>query len=606
MASDLGLSGIVSNLDWNAVVDKLMAIEAQPLHLMQNKENNLQAVSDAWKDINSRLLNLQSLADNLADRSKLYASTASSSDTTILDASASGTAATGFYSINVGALAQAQILASNLYSDPKAQLGLSGSFQINGKTVQVSSTDSLNTIAANINAVPGIGVGASVVQVSATNWQLLLTSKTTGSAGQMTLVDTDGVLGSLGFLDPANQVQAAQDASITINGALTVTRSSNTISDVIPGVTLTLKKQGSASVTAGPDVDAVVKMVHDFADQYNSIMDFIDQKASYDPKTKKAGVLFGDPTANMLRSRIRSLVTDSVPGSGTYRTMASIGVDTGKWGEPDFGRLRVDDTKLRAAITQNLDAVGQLFGVNETNVALGQAGSKASASSTLTGSDPANVINGKTDSSQWGTPGIGWTDGTQGAFPDTLTVDFGTTRKIDQVSIFTLDSQTYPASQYGIRDFTVEYYDGSQWVNIGSFTGNQQGVVTINLLQAAQAKQLRVTVTAANSSGNAAMDGYSRILQVQAFQKGLGVGSRLSDFLKSYTTATTGALDVKQQTLKKQMDDISKSMEALQERLQMRQETMKQQFIAMEKALASLKEQSAALNGLIGQSNSSQ
>lgn len=600
MGSDLALTGIVSNLDWGALVDKLIAADARPLQLMQQKQNNLQAVSGAWKDINTRLLNLQTQASNLADATKLYASTASSSDTTVLDVTASSSAATGFYSINVQKLAQANIVGTNVYSSADAALGQSGAVQIAGKTVQIDTTDTLNTLAAKINAISGIGVSASVVQLSSNQWQMLLTSKTTGAAGQITFVDDNSALSNLGLLDPANQIQAAQDAQITINNSLTVYRSSNTISDVIPGVTLTLKKAGaSASVTTGPDTDAVIKMVHDFVDQYNSVMDFIDQKASYDTKAKQAGVLFGDPTVQMLQSRLRSLVTDRVPGSGTYSNLAAIGVDLGKWGTPNFGRLQVDDTKLRDAINTNIDAVGVLFGVNEANVALGQAGSTATADSTAAGSDPANVINGRTDASQWGTAGVGWTDGTQGAFPDTLTVNFGTTRTIDHVVIQTLDSQTYPASQYGIRDFTVDYFNGSSWVNIANVTGNQQGVVTVNLGAAVQAQQLRLTVTASNTSGSAAMDGYSRVMQVQAFQKGLGVGSRLTDFLNTYTTTQTGILDTKQQALKQQMDDISKSMESMQERLQMRRDTMRQQFIAMEQTLAKLKEQSSALNGLI-------
>lgn len=606
MGSDLGLSGLVSGLDWTSLIQKLIAADAQPLTLMQQKQAGLQDVANAWTDINGRLLSLQNDAADLTQVSNLYKAAASSSDTSILTTSANGQVGTGSYSITVNNLAQGDIVTSDAIStDPATALNKSGSLQINGITIQVAATDSLNTISANINAASSTGVTASVVQVTTAtsttpaSYKLVLTSNNVGATpGAITFSDPSFILSASGA---GTKVQTAQDSNVTVNG-LIVQQASNTLTGVIPNVTLGLQQKGTVTVTTGVDYDAVIKMVHTFVDQYNSVQDFMNQEASWDPKTKKAGVLFGDPTLNDLQSRIRSLVTGTVPGAG-YNNLAAIGIDTGKWGTTDFGKLTVDDGKLRQALTTNLDAVAQVFGANESDVALSSAGSSATATAggNYPGMDPNNVINGNTSSANWGQTGVGWTDNTPGVFPDQLTINLGTTRTIDKLALYTLDSTTYPASQYGISDFTIDYSkdNGQTWTTIATAAGNKQGIFSQKLATPITADMLRVNVTGTNSA-----DGYSRIVQVQAFQGGLGVASRLQQYLQAYTTSGTGILDMKQQSLKKQMDDISTNMQELANQLQERQTTLTQQFTAMEQAMQQMKTQSQALSSLLGGTSS--
>lgn len=594
-ASGLGLSGLVSNIDTDALIQKLMALEAKPLQLLQNQQATLQDKATAWRDINNRLANLQTQAANLADKLRFYAMKAVSSDTTVLDATTSTGAAAGSYSLNVQSLAQAEIVQSTLnVADPTVALNLTaGSPQINGKSIQVGATDSLNSIRDKINGTPGIGVNASVVQVAAGDYRLFLTSQTTGAAG-MTLQDTTGtVLTQLGLLTSTgtkNDVQAGTDAVIQI-GTASITQSTNTVTGVVPGVTLSLKKVGAATVTVGQDYDAVVAAVHSFVDQYNSAVDLLDRDTSWDPKTRKGGVLFGDPSVNQLKAQLRSLATNTVPGTQVYQNLSAIGITTGQYGTPTYDKLQIDDTKLRQALTTNLDAVGQLLGVNEANVALSSAGSTATASSTAAGFDPNNVLNGQTSSEAWGTPGVGWQDATADTFPDTLTINFGTARTIDKLVLYTLDSATQPASTAGVRDYTVNYWDGANWKLLTSVSGNTQGTITSSF-GPINTSQLQINITAANAST-------SNVVQVQAFEPSLGVAGRIRDFVQGYTASGTGLLDQTQKSLKAQMDDLGNSIQSMQDRLNMRQQTMRAQFTAMELAMSKLKNQSAALNSML-------
>src|SRR5690606_18517127 len=147
-------------------------------------------------------------------------------------ATAGPSAAVGTYEVVVTKLAKAHRIASDdLEADPSDDLGLSGSFTINGKQVTISSGMSLNDIRDAINQA-GAGVRATVIGST-----LVLESEESGADHAMELVDSaEGVLKSLGLLDDGDSVkhvlQEAQDAEFSING-VNLTRSSNTISDAV-------------------------------------------------------------------------------------------------------------------------------------------------------------------------------------------------------------------------------------------------------------------------------------------------------------------------------------------------------------------------------------
>lgn len=173
----------------------------------------------------------------------------SSSNTGVATASISGNAVAGNYAVSVNSLASAHHVQSDSQLTRDTALGLGGSFTINGATITVSSSDSLDTIANAINSAHA-GVVASVFDEGGT-YRLRLLSETSGQAGAITFTDPGGVLRGLGVLTGVlgvkNQISAAQDASYSVNGT-SYTSSTNTVA-TIPGVSLTLVGTGSATVT---------------------------------------------------------------------------------------------------------------------------------------------------------------------------------------------------------------------------------------------------------------------------------------------------------------------------------------------------------------------
>ena len=246
MTGSFRVDGLISGLDTSDIVSKYMQIERQPIKQLENKKATLNAKSDAWREMNTRLYKLRDSAYDLQSILTFRGKAVKNSNPELLSISAEDNALNSSYKIEVGKLAQAQSLASSniSVSGTDEALGLSGTLKItvNGveKEITVDAEDTLQSLVQKINNTEEISVTASAIQVGTDEFKLTLTSKETGVANQ---INIEGDLaGTLAF----TETQAAQDAELKING-LTVTRSSNIIKDVIQGVTLELKKAGESA-----------------------------------------------------------------------------------------------------------------------------------------------------------------------------------------------------------------------------------------------------------------------------------------------------------------------------------------------------------------------
>lgn len=249
-----------------------------------------------------------------------------------------------------------------------------GTFKINGKSITVpAGTTSLTAIRDLINQA-NAGVTASVIDN-----QLVITSNTTGTGGRIIFEDdpvTD-ILTKLGILKAddtiKNEKQPAQDAQFSLNG-VAVTRHTNTISDLLTGVTISLKDTTASPVTltVANDTEATISAIQAFVDQYNSVMDFLATKMGK-TATGKPAELFGDPTAARIQQQLKQLVTDRVAGlTGKYTSLADIGITTedttASLGFSQAGKLTIDTAKLQAALEDDPGAVAVLFNSNTGTV----------------------------------------------------------------------------------------------------------------------------------------------------------------------------------------------------------------------------------------------
>ncbi|BCJ87871.1 flagellar filament capping protein FliD [Effusibacillus dendaii] len=379
-----GLGGLISGMDTKTIINQLMQLEAQPLYQMQQRQHIQDLKKGLYNEVNSALLALQSKVQALTDPAVMNQKAVTSADQTIVTASvaSSGQPVAGTYNITVGNLATKFDWRSAAQTSATAALNLNGSFSVNvdgvtSQVINVTASDSLTNIASKINSA--LDTSGKPMKVSATvvNTTLIINATDTGSTHTVTIPGPgpgtpNSIAQSLGLVDASNNqlnVTKGVDASLTVNG-ITMTRSSNTnLTDVVSGLSLNLVKAGTTTVTVAQDTDKAVKAVHDFVNQYNSVLDLLNtrltektiQNPTTDAETRK-GLLNADPTLLSLQTTLRNNVANMYSGSSVYKTLYSIGIqiddsiDRGK-----SGKLTVDDTKLSDALKANPQEVMKLF-----------------------------------------------------------------------------------------------------------------------------------------------------------------------------------------------------------------------------------------------------
>ena len=391
----MGLSsaGIGSNLDVDGIVSKLMSVEQQPLALLQKKETSYQAKLSGFGTLKGAMSSFQTSVRSLSDLSKFQVSKTSIGDPLVASATSNATATPGSYALQVTQLAQSQKLVAAGVASQIAPIGsgvisidfgtiTSGTLGADGKytgagftsggggvkTITIDATNnSLSGIRDAINKA-GVGVTASIVNDGGTSpYRLALTSEATGKIGSMTIsvAETGGPgLGALLNNDVRvaqnmAQTAAGQNAEMTIDG-IAVSKPSNTVSDVITGVTLNLLKTNptqSTPVIVARDSAAVTASINAFVKSYNDITQTLRDAAAYNPATRTAAVLNGEASVRTIGAQVRGVMTASIAGSGSvFSRLSEIGVTLQK-----DGLLQVDNTKLTKAMTSNFEDIGSLF-----------------------------------------------------------------------------------------------------------------------------------------------------------------------------------------------------------------------------------------------------
>jgi flagellar capping protein FliD len=418
----------------------------------------------------------------------------------------------------------------------------------------------------------------------------------------LTVTTSGGALRGLGILNAAgslaSELGVAQDAQFSVNG-LSVSRSSNTVSDVVEGLTLTLKKAGTSTITVSKDNQKFIDAAKSFVDQYNSTMDFLKTQTAWDTKTKKGGALMGDGTITQIRSELRRAVTSIVPGlPTTLNSPSQVGLTTGKYDSPDRDKLLFDSAKLSEQLDKDPNGVARVFGTLLINAGLATNGGTATASSTAAGSyAAADVINGDTSGARFGSSGGGWQSAAapSEASPDLLEIAFSGTRTIDQVKVHMLDTTSQKATEHALRNFDVEYWTGSEWKAVAKVKDNTLGVATQEF-SPVSASKIRLKITATNGTNNP-----SKVLEVEAFQKNEGVAARAYAYAWGYTLSGTGLLAEKQKSFDKQAKILSDQITRFGDRLVSKEAALKRQFTALEKTLSKLKNQGSAISSQLAQ-----
>ena len=386
-------TGVGSGLDVNSIVTQLVAIEKQPLQTLQSKASTLQMQLSLYSMIKSQVSALGDAADALAQASGWTAQVATSSNTAAVTVSADATASASQFGLSVTQLARAQTTASMSVA-VDATLGApadtgslsidlgswaTGSFVAAGGSVSVTinGTDTLSTAAAKINAV-NAGVTATLLR-SGGQERLAFQSATTGAATGFRIAAAGfSGLDSLSFTSLSNPAssstgmvlgQTGLNAQASLNG-VAIDAASNTLSNVVPGLTLQLQQVTTAPVqiTVSQDQTAIQKNIQTLADTYSALSKTLANATRFVPGGI-SGPLQGDSTTVGLHNLMRSIVGSSSTGS-TYSRLSEVGLE-----QQADGTLKLNTTKLTTALS-NVGNLKNLFATDNSNSATNGFGFK--------------------------------------------------------------------------------------------------------------------------------------------------------------------------------------------------------------------------------------
>jgi flagellar hook-associated protein 2 len=374
MATTTPASSNGGTLDVQSLVSQLMAIERQPIDKLNTKVTSYQSKISSFGTLKGLASGFQTAVQGL--KTSLGGFSATASDTSVFSASAASTAAAGSYSINVTTLAKASKLAAAGQLSDTAPIGAGVStvrFTV-GTTdtdIAIAAGATLQDIRTAINAA-NIGVTATIINAGGgTPYRLALSSNSTGLSNAINkitvLTGGDADINNLLAYNPTENVPApapavpmaqtvaAANADFTING-IQIIKSSNTVTDAIDGVTLTLSKEATpATLTVARDTSAIRTAAAGFVDAYNALTSQLKSRSAYGNATTAAPVLAGDGTVRIMLDQLRGIFLTGASG-GTLTTLSQVGFST----QAD-GTLKLDSSKLTTAMSNDFADVTNLL-----------------------------------------------------------------------------------------------------------------------------------------------------------------------------------------------------------------------------------------------------
>lgn len=376
-------SGINGGLDVQSIVDNLMAVEQLPIQRLQSQTQSYQNKITAYQTLNTKLLALKTSAENImfnqesvplnipdlfADRlmSSLFAlRKASSSNESVVTATAGKGTATGNYTVQVTRLATFNSYASNNFASDTGTVVKTGTITIQkgaDAPVSIEIAAGNNTLQGLKNAINAKNAGFTAFVLndgSGTPYRLVITANDSGAANNLTIT-ANWDAGSTGSEVTFAETTHGEDAALQVNG-INIASSSNTVTNAIEGITLNLKAEsGTAVIRTERDVDAIVAGLKDFVAKYNDLVSYITSQATFDTKTKTAGILAGDFTLRDAQTRLGFALTRTVSSdNSSVQVLTQVGLKLS-----DNGTLSLDEAKFREVLSSKFSETAHLLLAN--------------------------------------------------------------------------------------------------------------------------------------------------------------------------------------------------------------------------------------------------
>lgn len=398
--STIKLSGMVSGMDTDTIIKQLMQVERAPLDKLNQQKQKIAWKRDEYREMNTMLSSIRTLTDKLRFSNSFSKQSATSSNSSVVTATASSNASSGSYAIQVNQLASSALVTGSKTSidSTKSTVTGGGSITITGPngSVDVDMTSGTTTYDSIIKQVNAANIGATL-SFDSVNKRFMISTAATGQSAAIQV--TGNGVAELGFQEMSTP-QTGTNASVQVNGQ-TMILENNAFE--LNGVRFDLKGVSSSatSITVARDTTSIVTQIKGFVEQYNNLVDKVNEKTktvpsrSYLPLTDeqkesmsekqielwetraKSGLLYRDDILTDTLSSLRSALVNKVEGLGTISngvktgidTLSDIGITFKKFtvgATSELGKLELDETKLTDAIASNPDGVMKLFTKSST------------------------------------------------------------------------------------------------------------------------------------------------------------------------------------------------------------------------------------------------
>lgn len=340
----MSLGGLASGMDTRSLVTELLKLEAIPQNALKTRLSTTQVTASAYRTVNSALAALRTSAESLT-KPESFASTKATSTASSVGVTTASYAAPGSLTFTVAKVATtASSVSTGRWADTTTTAAGMTTLDIRTAdgtaskgSVVLDGTETLEQIAAKINADTTLGLKANAVQVSAGQFALQISAGTSGQAAGFSVGGTAFTRTSVG-----------QDAELTVGAttadttAYTIRSATNTFEGVLPGATITVTKEEPTpvTVTVGSDPAAVAGKVSALVDAVNKALSTIETYTENTPGSKAA--LRGEYAVTSIAGQLLQAVSDAV---GTDGSPAQVGFQTTR-----DGRITFDKEKFAAAL----------------------------------------------------------------------------------------------------------------------------------------------------------------------------------------------------------------------------------------------------------------
>ncbi len=371
----ISFNGLGSGLAVADIVDALVNAEQAPAEARLNTaESKLTTDISAVGALKLALEKVQESMAALGDDEDFQQRSTSGGDD-FISISADGDAQPGGYSVKVNNLATEHKILSQAFDSENA-VG-EGTMTLtsgdNSFDVEVSDTATLSEIRDAINdSNDNDSINATII-TDDNGQHLVFSAKNSGLENKIKIevADADGDntntagLSRLAFdpvagIENSEEVIEAVDASITIDGRLTVSSSSNEFKDVIDGITITAKKSHDvdddiSNISVTENNNNIKTGLNNFITSYNELLELSNNLGA--SSAEGAGVMAGDSLLRGVMSKLREQITDSIDlGDDNSLSLSQLGVETDR-----YGVLTLNTETLNDKIDEDVDLVQQFF-----------------------------------------------------------------------------------------------------------------------------------------------------------------------------------------------------------------------------------------------------